>query len=158
MLSIKVLHLTLYTHVHTNLGTSSLKLKNAYRIYRAYLRSSDRRYLLAYPISQLDRRSENQRASGSPGRANIWKSLQLGSYNHFAAEKLGKKYGPVFQVRMCNRVSIAIFSSAGERLIIGPQTACRFCEYFRIRQRRLDQPADRHDVSPNPTHIPQDHL
>ena len=74
--------------------------------------------------------------------------FQLGSYHHVAAQKPAKKYGPVFQVRMGNMMSIAIFSPAGEMLLIGPQTACRFCEYFRIRQRHLDQLADRHDVSP----------
>ena len=75
-----------------------------------------------------------------PGVPIFGNLFQLGSYHHVAAQKLAKKYGPVFQVRMGN--SIAIFSSAGKMLII-----VSFCEYFRIRQRHLDQPADRHDVS-----------
>lgn len=107
-------HDSLY-HVHTNLGTSSLKLKNAYRVYRACPRSSDRR---------LDRHSEDQRASGSPGRANIWNSL------------------PTRQLPPCR------CPEAGQEVWKSEWAqACCFCEYFRIRQRHLDRPADRHDVS-----------
>lgn len=157
-LSIKVLHSTLYTHVHTNLGTSSLNLKNAYHIYRAYPRSSDHRHLLTYPISQLDRRSEGQRTSGSPGRPNIWKSLPT------------RKLPPCRCPEASQEVWTSLLSPNGQQgehryLLLGRQNANHRTSNSASFSWILSNPPKTFGSASrppwclaNPTHIPQDHL
>jgi len=93
LLSIKVLHLTLYTHVHTNLGTSPLKLKNAYHVYRLVLGiPTVGIYLLIRYLNSTD----VPRIKGLPEVPSVpifGNLFQLGSYHHAAAQKLAKKYG-----------------------------------------------------------------
>ncbi|OCL11699.1 putative cytochrome P450 phenylacetate 2-hydroxylase [Glonium stellatum] len=59
-----------------------------------------------------------------PGVPVFGNLFQLGSYHHVTAQKLAKKYGPVFQVRMGNRrvVFVNTFESVKD-IWIGQQTA-----------------------------------
>jgi hypothetical protein len=91
-----------------------------------------------------------------PGIPIFGNLLQLGSNHAKVAQDWAKQYGPVFQVRMGNRVSF----EPSNPYLPNPKPTAENClrQHIRLSARTLDHEPIRPDIPPHPPHLPQDRL
>lgn len=92
-----------------------------------------------------------------PGVPLFGNLLQLGDQHAQVTAKWAKKYGPVFQVRMGNKVSVAPRREAHHNALAGLITllAYRVCQQFRLGATAVDQGSVRPHFSPYFPYFPQ---
>lgn len=87
-----------------------------------------------------------------PGVPIFGNLIQLGDQHATVAAKWAKKFGPVFQVRMGNRVSLLV--SQWEFMVL-TTPARYFRQHFRLCPSALDQGSVRPRLPTNIPHLPQ---
>lgn len=92
-----------------------------------------------------------------PGVPLFGNLLQLGDQHAQVTAKWAKKYGPVFQVRMGNKVGVSHYRQPHGIMVAGLTTlvAYRVCQQFRLGATTVDQGPVRSHFSPNLPHFPQ---
>lgn len=91
-----------------------------------------------------------------PGLPVFGSLYELGTNHAKVAQGWAKKYGPVFQVRMGNRVTTTHMFSMNHRLTSFPEN--RFRQLFRLRPPPLDHQPIRVNITPHASHLPQSRL
>lgn len=92
-----------------------------------------------------------------PGVPLFGNLLQLGDQHAQVTAKWAKKYGPVFQVRMGNKVGVSQFrkNTSKSRPLTNTLLAHRICQQFRLGAPAMDQGPVRPHLPPNLPHFPQ---
>lgn len=89
-----------------------------------------------------------------PGIPLFGNLLQLGDQHAQVTAKWAKKYGPVFQVRMGNKVGVSKFILKSQSLT-NTLLAHRVCQQFRLGATALDQGPVCPHLPPDFPHFPQ---
>ena len=89
-----------------------------------------------------------------PGVPIFGNLLQLGDEHARKAGAWAKQYGPVFQVRMGNRVILSWTQQASMTDETADLEDC-LCQYLRKRETSLDSQPIRADFTPHHAHLPQ---
>lgn len=97
-----------------------------------------------------------KRLPSAPGLPIVGNLIQLGSEQPRRLAELSKQYGPVYQIRLGNKVSPKnLDSNLGERILNDPVQALCCCQHLRIGQATLDQQSIQSHIPADIAHISQ---
>lgn len=115
-----------------------------------------------YAVYQYVYKTDKPKIKGVPeipGLPLFGSLVELGEYHAKVAQRWAEKYGPVFQVRLGNRVCFLHITnprnpSSEEALLIVNSTENRLCELLPISPPLLDHASIRSHLSTDPPYLP----